>query len=469
MKKLFQIIIRKINYYLIEPKSKNEDQKRKEFILNILLVSSEILMAAILLLSFIREVIDLISGEDRGFEPAVFIVMAMVFILAHCLSRHGKLKAASLIFLGIFFFPNLYLSYHWGIDLPQSLLLYAFTILTSGILISTRFSLFTTAFISIYLGTLGYLQGCGISTPNTYWTSEMVTIYDAIPIIITLSIMATLSWLSNREIEHSLARALQSEKSLQIERDNLEITVEKRTNELQKMQMDKIGQLYRFAEFGRISSGIFHDLINPLTAVSLSLEQLSKDSHYQEASSQVEQAVEAAKRMEILVASVKKQLKQEECRRQFSLNQEIKGMLALLAHRAEKTKTNLKFRYQEELEIFGDPLKFSQIIMNLVANSLDALSEIDRKEKQVSIKLGRKSSGDIYLIIKDNGPGIKEDLITKIFEPFFSTKDGKGLGLGLSSIKHLVKKDFGGTIRAKNLPEGGCAFVILFPGNKSTL
>lgn len=466
MKNFVGNIFKKIKLQLIEPKSRNEDSRRQEFVLNILLISSEVLMAVILILSFIREVIDLIAGEDRGFEPPVFLVMAGLFVFTHYLSRKGKLKIASIIFISIFLVPNLYLSFHWGIDLPQSLLLYAFTILASGILISTRFSLIATGLISTYLGLLGYLQGKEIIHPNTYWATEMVTIYDAIPIIITLFIMATISWLSNREIENSLTRARESEKSLKTERDNLEITVEKRTSELQKLQMEKIGQLYRFAEFGRISSGIFHDLINPLTAISLNLELIAKEPHYQETSEKISQAVSAAKRMEKLIISVKKQIKQEERYQQFSLNQEIKGMLALISHRASTLKTIIRFRYQEEIEIFGDPLKFSQIILNLVSNALDSLAESEQKDKKIIIKLHHKNKENIALIVKDNGPGIKSEILTKIFEAFFSTKNKQGLGLGLSSIKHLIEKDFKGKIEAKNLPEGGCAFTVSIPDNK---
>ena len=130
------------------------------------------------------------------------------------------------------------------------------------------------------------------------------------------------------------------------------------------MQLDKIGQLYRLAEFGRISSGIFHDLINPLTAVSLNLEQINKSQEHTETSEKIEQAVTAAKRMETLVTSVKKQLKQEECQKQFSLSKEIKSMLEFSKYRALKNKIEIKFRYQEEIELFGDPLKFSQIIFD---------------------------------------------------------------------------------------------------------
>ncbi len=466
MKRIFRLSAKLIYRNLLKPKSILEDKKRKEFILNILLISSEVLMLAFLILSFVRELIDVVSGEDRGFEPIIFIIMSSAFVAAHLLSRKGKLKSASLIFLSIFFIPNLYLSYHWGIDLPQSLLLYALTILMSGILISTKFSLIITVSIGAYLCTLGYLQGHKIITPNTYWTAEMVTIYDAIPIVITLLIMATISWLSNREIENSLFRALESEKNLKIERDNLENAVEKRTQELQKMQLDKIGQLYRLAEFGRISSGIFHDLINPLTAVSLNLEQITKTEKHSKTSEQIEQAVAAARRMETLISSIKKQLKQEECQKQFSPSQEIKSMLEFSKHRAAQNNIKIKFRYQEEIEIFGDPLKFSQIIFNLVANSLDALEDYqEEEEKQINIKLGLRNNGDIFLIVKDNGPGIKNEIIEKIFDSFFSTKNGKGLGLGLSSIKHLVEKSFRGTISVKNLTEKGCAFTVLLPKN----
>lgn len=469
MKETFRSVIRKFYHQLVEPKNTNDDKKRKEFILNILIVSSEVLMTAILLLSFIREVVDIVSGEDRGFNPAVFLIMGAVFVLAHYLSRKGKIKLASFIFLSIFFIPNLYLSYHWGVDLPQSLLLYAFTILASGILIGTRFSIIITFFIGTYLCILGYFQGCGTLTPNTYWATEMVTFYDIIPIFITLLIMATISWLSNREIENSLSRALESEKYLKLERDNLEITVENRTKELQKMQMDKIGQLYRLAEFGRISSGIFHDLISPLTAISINLEQLSEDPHLRETSKKVEQAVLATKRMKTLVESVKKQLKNEECRKLFSINNEIKETLSLLEHRAICTNTILKFRFEKEIEMFGNPLKFSQIILNLVANSLDELADTNRAEKHIHIKLTLKRNDMICIIVKDNGSGINKDLMNKIFDPFFSTKNGKGLGLGLSSTKHLVEKEFKGTIGVKNLPEGGCAFSIILPNLKNSL
>ena len=467
MKRIFRLIVEVVRQNLLKPKSSSEDKKRKEFILNILLISSEILMLAFLALSLVRELIDVVPEEDRGFKLIIFLIMSLTFIIAHLLSRKGKLKSASLIFLSIFFVPNLYLSYHWGIDLPQSLLLYALTILTSGILLSTKFSLIITAFIGVYLSTLGYLQGHGIVSPNTYWTAEMVTIYDAIPIVITLLIMATISWLSNREIENSLFRALESEKNLKIERDNLEITVKKRTQELQKMQLDKIGQLYRLAEFGRISSSIFHDLINPLTAISLNLEQITKTEKHPETSEQIEQAVSAAKRMEVLIAGVKKQLKQEECQKQFFPSQEIKSMLKFSKYRALKNKIEIKFRYQEEVEMFGDPLKFSQIIFNLVANSLDALESCPQEEKRINVKLGLRNNNDIFLTVKDNGPGIKEEIIQKIFDSFFSTKNGKGLGLGLSSIKHLVEKSFHGTISVKNLPEKGCIFTVLLPKNNA--
>ena len=61
-------------------------------------------------------------------------------------------------------------------------------------------------------------------------------------------------------------------------------------------------------------------------------------------------------------------------------------MLEFSKYRALKNKIEIKFRYQEEIEMFGDPLKFSQIIFNLVANSLDALENCEQEEKRINIK-----------------------------------------------------------------------------------
>ena len=110
-----------------------------------------------------------------------------------------------------------------------------------------------------------------------------------------------IAWLSNREIEKSLKRARRSEAALKVERDALEITVEARTRQLREAQADQLSQLYRFAEFGQISSGLFHDLVNPLNAMSLNMENiLSIQDHatVSEMRERIERAMGSAKRME---------------------------------------------------------------------------------------------------------------------------------------------------------------------------
>lgn len=452
-------LLRRLYRFFIQPKSNNEDKARSEFILNILLSGSALLLLAILGLCFVRFIIDHGELSDRGFHPLVFLILLFLVLLSWLLGRKGRIKTASLIFLSIFFLPNLYLSFYWGIDLPQSLLLYAFSIIAAGILINARFAFRLFTFIAIYLGSLGYLQGHGIIKPNTYWTSEMVNVFDAVPIIITLFIMAGIAWLSARELEKSLNRARSSEIALRKERDSLEVKVEKRTEELRRLQMEKVGQLYRFAEFGRLSGGIFHDLINPLTAVSLNLEGIDNQNDLTKAQENIKQAVAAAKKMELLVAGVKTQIQAQESLCYFSVNQEIKNILAIISYKARKAKTIIRFKYREETHLYGDPLKFSQIILNLVSNSLDSLENKKNDDRKIIIRL---TSGRRRIIIKveDNGPGIAPEILPQIFTPFFSTKLGKGLGLGLSSVKHLIEQDFAGDLKVSSNLEKFCRFTL---------
>ena len=92
--------------------------------------------------------------------------------------------------------------------------------------------------------------------------------------IVILEIIVLVSWLSNKEIEKALKRAKRSEIALKKERDGLEIEVERRTEELKKAQLEKLTIFYRFSNYGRIAAGLFHDIANPLTQVSLSLSRI---------------------------------------------------------------------------------------------------------------------------------------------------------------------------------------------------
>lgn len=111
----------------------------------------------------------------------------------------------------------------------------------------------------------------------------------------------------------------------------------------------------------------------------------------------------------------------------------------------------------DQLWVMAEPVRLQQVMVNLLANSLDALRETP--DARIVIAAANKGENVLVSII-DNGPGIPPDLQERIFDPFFSTKGvGQGLGLGLS-ISYNIIRDFDGELRLRDAPSGGAIFEI---------
>jgi two-component system C4-dicarboxylate transport sensor histidine kinase DctB len=342
----------------------------------------------------------------------------------------------------------------------------------SGILISTRFAFVMLAGTVSALLILGYLQINNITHPNLFWKSASLGMTDIIMFLTIFIIITLVSWLSNREIEKLLKRAKKSERELKIERDSLEIKVAERTRELKETQMEKMTQIYRFAEFGWLSSGLFHDLINPLNAMSLNMEKVrcqdNNDSVVAETKMYLDKAIAISKRIENFVAAVRRQIARQGKAAIFSLAKEIEQVIEVLAHKAAKANVKIFFSTKAgDVKYFGDAIKFNQIVLNLVANAIDAYALVDpsagKKRKRDVLVCLREEMGSIILSVEDYGAGIAEDNLNKIFEPFFSTKDSEGMGIGLSMAKRIIEKDFNGLVEVKSELHKGTIFIITIP------
>lgn len=145
--------------------------------------------------------------------------------------------------------------------------------------------------------------------------------------------------------------------------------------------------------------------------------------------------------------------------RYFSLKDLVLRVRQLMISRFEKDKISFHIIINpEELMITADPDLIEQVLINLILNACDAVKEI--KNPEVILEAVTTSSGRITIEIRDNGIGIKPDLLDKIFMPFFTSKrNGSGIGLSLSrQIMHLHK----GTIHVKSIPENNTSFTLSF-------
>jgi len=446
---------------LIQPNSKDEDSSRREYILNILLLSC-------ILLTFLACTIAAIR-IDKYYTNSLFLIISfftlLLFVSLFFISKKGHHKVSSFVFLSILFLINLYISYRWGTQAQVVLLFYILIIVMSGILINTKVAFFTTILSSLSLVIFAYLQKKMIINPDMSWISKYAEIEDIVMFLAFFFIIATISWLSNREIEKSLQRARNSEKELKKERSNLEIRVEERTREIQQLQIEKMTQVYHFAELGRLSSGIFHDLINPLMAISLNIEQIRKTSEKNESLKTIENSINKATiandKMQKLIESIRKQMSNQDSDEYFLINKEIKDSIEILNYKAKKSNIEVIFNEKNDLVMFGDSIKFNQIITNIISNSIDSFQ--NKNTRNIIEITSEKTDKKIEIIIKDNGCGIPDEIQAKIFDPFFTTKKtGKGTGIGLFLVKEIINKHFEGDIVVKSKINKGTAFIISF-------
>lgn len=450
------------------PKSRNEDTARREFILNILLLSALALLSAALAIVIIDAILPASLGKAENALPSAAITgLFACFLALYVLSRKQFISLASYLLLAALFILTAYMGYEWGIDVPAQIVFYPLIIVMSGILISTRFAFGITLLVAATMVVTGYAQHAGLIGTNQYWRLESWSWSDVVMIVLMYLVVATVSWLSNREIEKSLKRARRSEAALKRERDTLEVRIEERTRELRQAEMEKMSQAYRFVEFGRLAGGIFHDLMNPLAALSLNIDRIADASSDTRTtlSKDAARAKRAATHMQELMDSMRKHLSREGSRELFSTKQATKETVQMLASYANAHGVRISLRAPDVPQLYGDPVAFTQVMTNLISNAVQSYPPRPKgsDEREVIVHLEPEGSG-IRISVRDHGSGISADDLPSIFEPFFTTKSAsQGLGIGLSLAKRIVEKDFGGTLAVDSAFGQGSTFTIYLP------
>ncbi|WP_442498518.1 ATP-binding protein [Methylobacter sp. sgz302048] len=225
-------------------------------------------------------------------------------------------------------------------------------------------------------------------------------------------------------------------------------------------------QAQRNAAWGEVARRLAHEIKNPLTPIQLSAERLqhkladklaATDADILQRSTRtIVQQVEAMKEMVDDFSEYAKPSKKQTA--DIDLPGLVQEVLALYA-----VQPGVKFKVDYEaglLMIKGDPVSIRQVLHNLIKNALEA---IDAKGQiEVNLNRLRKNNSDfIEIALYDDGPGIKEDQIEKIFEPYVTTK-AKGTGLGLAIVKKIVE-EHGGAIWVDTSRKAGAGFIIQLP------
>ncbi len=310
----------------------------------------------------------------------------------------------------------------------------------------------------------------------------------------------------NSLVSIMLVQEVMRDKQLKILMNNLEIK-QKELEEAYaslKDNQNKMLIIEKMASLGRMTAGIAHEMNSPLAAVRASLAELSdlvkeydesigddsvnSDDHKEIASdmkNSLQLAIKSAERAASFVHGIKSQTRDLSLKERISFDAVpvINEAVLLISHAVKKAHCTVNFEYDDRVLVYGVPGRLSQVITNMINNSIEAC--VDQDEPSIEIKLKKVKAeekilqnyttklstsvdqyknGAILLTISDNGSGISAENIIRVFDPIFTTKPfGVGTGLGLTLVHDIVTTDFNGSITVESQPGAGATFFIIFP------
>ena len=234
-----------------------------------------------------------------------------------------------------------------------------------------------------------------------------------------------------------------------------DITAEKRRHEL-------YCRTEKLAALGQLAAGVAHEMNNPLGNIIGYAKLITSDESQEKIDQRVMVITEQARKCSDIVKGLLDYSRTSTSEpSHLDLNETIKRVSEVLQLQISKKDINLILELQEFPMLMADDRKIEQVIMNLALNAIQAVEN----GGSVTIRTWQEENR-VCLEVKDNGPGIPEELVNRIFDPFFTTKPvGKGTGLGLAICIGIIE-ELGGQIELDDSTEGA-AFIVSIPRQNS--
>ncbi|HVB72158.1 MAG TPA: ATP-binding protein [Ktedonobacteraceae bacterium] len=244
--------------------------------------------------------------------------------------------------------------------------------------------------------------------------------------------------------------------------------VQRSEQELREKQ-EQLVQAGKLATLGELTTGVAHELNNPLNNIGLfvgnaidliqlgtaddDLERILRELN--NAMQQVRKATEIISHLRTFGRAAPVSFEP------VDILQVVERAISLMQEQLRLRQIKVQLHFPgEEVIVFGNAIQLEQVFINLLTNARDALADVARKEITITCTMIGES---VKLCVSDSGPGIPADLEQRIFDPFFTTKEvGAGTGLGLS-ITYGIIKDHQGTITVENHTGEGAHFLLHLP------
>ena len=246
-----------------------------------------------------------------------------------------------------------------------------------------------------------------------------------------------------------------------------DISDRRMVEETLKKRSEQLIQARKLASLGVLTSGVAHELNNPLNNISTSIQILIEELEKGNIEQKLNRLIEVEKQVERAKNIIKALLEFSHAKslsfKRVQFKNLVKKSIELIKEEMPD-EISINMNVPENIEANLDPKRVQQVLINLMLNSIQAMME----GGVLTIRAWESIEDDekmLYFQVQDTGHGISKQDVNKIFDPFFTTKDvGKGSGLGLS-ISHSIIEQHGGRIEVEGVSEKGSKFTVILPSN----
>ena len=268
---------------------------------------------------------------------------------------------------------------------------------------------------------------------------------------------------SERFYEACIVRC-DGDKILSIVRD---ITDRKRAELEADAQRRELAHLSRVAMLGELTGALAHELSQPLTAVLSNAQAarhlLDRDPlDVAELRAALDDIIRNNKRAGAVIDRLRALLRKEATALQpVNMNEVVREVVDLARSEVVSRRITVTSTLTPEIPpVLGDRVQLQQVVLNLVLNACDAMSDTHAAKRHLALATAMED-GFVQLVVSDRGVGIPKDQLEQVFEPFVTFRD-QGLGLGLAISRSIVSAHRG-SIRAENNVDGGATFRCFLP------
>jgi signal transduction histidine kinase len=247
-------------------------------------------------------------------------------------------------------------------------------------------------------------------------------------------------------------------------KESLERKVQAQVKELQQQNL-LMAQQARLASMGEMINNIAHQWRQPLHRINscvavLHSIQAKNSEHQSHLDTKLKMIEENTKYMSDTIEDFSHFFHPDKVQTDFKLKESIEKSLFLIESRLSSVQVSL--RVHKSLTIFSYNKEYQQVLLSILHNALDNFQSHQTLEPKIDIDAIEREN-DVILTIQDNGGGIQEENLQRVFEPYYTTKfKDEGTGLGLYMAKMIIESSMGGTLEVTN-QKGGACFTITLP------